>query len=94
MESLLLFWVQLKNGKNALTDLLEELNFRMDRKVNSLFYWPRKSKENEAIAVKVKNIWQRGLVLKINRETHMTKIALRDWGIVIWNIPLWGTSTS
>lgn len=84
VQSPLLFWVHLKNGEQALTDLLEELNFRLNRKSKDLFYWSHCLREGEAIAIKIKNFWQRGLILKINKQQSIAKIALKDWGIEIW----------
>ncbi|KAM0729374.1 hypothetical protein ACS0PU_004728 [Formica fusca] len=56
----------------------------MDRRGQYLHLYPQDLKENEPCAVRVKDIWQRGIIIKVNRVTFMVKISLRDWGMTIW----------
>lgn len=56
----------------------------MNRRSQYLHCWPEDLKEDEPCAVKIKIIWQRGVITRVNTVTHMVKISLRDWGMVIW----------
>ncbi|XP_070150990.1 uncharacterized protein [Polyergus mexicanus] len=40
-------------------------------------------RENEPCAIRIKNIWQRGLIIKMNTAMFMMKISLRDWGMIV-----------
>ncbi|CAL1685191.1 unnamed protein product [Lasius platythorax] len=52
VESPLLFWVQLKNGKQDLKELEEELNFRISSRAKYLYIWPDQMRVDRDVAVR------------------------------------------
>ena len=86
VESPLLFWVQLRTGEDSLKGLLEELEIHMARKGKYLSLWPKQIKEEEIIAVKEKEKWQRGLIVRVDQTRGMALIALADLGRTTWKL--------
>jgi len=73
------FWVQLKNSHEDFKEMLDDLGRRMLRWGRQLRQRPDHVKEGEVVAIKEGRGWQRGLVIRHNRD-GMALISLRDWG--------------
>lgn len=82
--SLLLFWVRLKNGDQALQEMKEELAFRMSWKNAFLICYPNDITLHMDVAIKEGNDWRRGWVEKISRPSGMVRVRLGDHGWSIW----------
>ena len=81
VDSLTMFWVQLKTGSEDFQDLLEELTRRIIRREHMLRHRPDHVVVIELVIIRENREWQRGI---ITTETERSR-SLYETGAVTWN---------
>lgn len=78
VESPTYFWVMLENGLEELTELIEDLSHRMNRKSHLLHHRPDHVQPGELCVIREGRRWQRGIIERVQGD--LVTILLRDWG--------------
>jgi hypothetical protein len=84
VKSPLLFWVRLKTGEATLNELLTDLMIYMCRRGQQFSLWPHEITEEALVAVRDRDEWQRGEIIRTNQARRRALIALGDWGRTVW----------
>ena len=77
-----LFWVRYKHWDRQFEELIEDLNFYMERKKDRLVFFPMSLKKGSLVAITTNKGWQRGVVSNFNGDATV-QVFLRDWGTFV-----------
>lgn len=81
VETPTFFWIMLENGLGELTELIEDMSHRINRRAHLLHHRPDHVQPGELVAIREGRRWQRGIIERVSGDT--ATILLRDWGQIV-----------